>query len=265
MSRKKAEKPSEELLKLIDLANLAPPKQPLPNSDFLIAKLYYEKTGKLLVRNMFGWHYIIDESIIPTSEQIQTQFEIEKQVLEEIKQLTKKFPLFYNYVFNETGKTEYNIAITEKTEREIKGQAVIVRRLTKYDSILLIQKILRDIALCSTILGEDGEFNDFNFELPGYLDFIIPVRWQIIEGRLEFEITHITEPLKGIDVRRLKICRVCYFAFWAYRLDKKYCDDKCGNLFRVEKSNAKKAEKESKRKEEREKFKNQIFSKKERK
>ncbi len=44
---------------------------------------------------------------------------------------------------------------------------------------------------------------------------------------LDFESTYLMEVLKGIDVRRLKICDKCSHVFWAYQLNQKYCDDAC--------------------------------------
>lgn len=44
---------------------------------------------------------------------------------------------------------------------------------------------------------------------------------------LDFKSTYLMEVLKGIDVRRLKICDKCSHVFWAYQLNQKYCNDVC--------------------------------------
>lgn len=246
---KKVEKPSDDLLKLIELANLAPLKPTLPDSHFIIAKLYFEKTGKLYPQVQFDIHHSLDNSLLPNEQDVRTHFEAQKDALEEIRKTTKKFPRLYHYVFDET----------EETQCTIHGQPSRFQQLTRYDSILLIQDLLIKIAIHSTVFIEGlglEEFTRNSFSTAS--EFIFPIKWRIKGGKLRFEITHITKTLEGIDARRLRFCEVCQSVFWAYRLDAKYCSEKCGNRFRVNKSIAKK----EKRAQERREFLNQNFSKK---
>ena len=43
------------------------------------------------------------------------------------------------------------------------------------------------------------------------------------------------DALQGTDLRRLKRCLVCSNAFWAYRLNTKYCSDKCSDNYHQKK------------------------------
>lgn len=251
--REKAEKPSEDLLKLIELANLAPCKPTLPSSRFLIAKIYYEKTGKVFPKVQFDLNHSLDNSLFPTEKEVRAHFEAENKALEEIKKITKKYPSLYRYVFDETEETIFNIH----------GQPSRFQQQLRYDGVLTIQELLVEIAIhCTVFIEEFGleEFSQNSYPTSG--EFVFPFEYQIKNGKLRFEITHITKTLESIDARRLRFCKVCKKIFWAYRLDAKYCSDKCGNLFRVKKSLAEKAEKEKLKKEMREKQKNQNFSKK---
>jgi hypothetical protein len=44
---------------------------------------------------------------------------------------------------------------------------------------------------------------------------------------LTYKSSYLMEVLKGIDVRRLKICEKCSHVFWAFQLNQKYCDEVC--------------------------------------
>lgn len=48
--------------------------------------------------------------------------------------------------------------------------------------------------------------------------------------KLDFKSNYLMEVLRGIDVRRLRMCSVCLKIFWAMRLDKKFCDANCKNI-----------------------------------
>jgi hypothetical protein len=50
-----------------------------------------------------------------------------------------------------------------------------------------------------------------------------------IDFLLDFKSTYLMEVLKGIDVRRLRICSKCKHVFWAYRLNQEYCGKDCQN------------------------------------
>lgn len=256
MMREKAEKPSEDLLKLIEFANLAPLKPTLPSSKFLIAKIYFEKAGKVFPQVQFDLHHSLDNSLRPNREEFEAHKEAEKEAFEEIKKITKKYPSLYHYVFDENEETIFNIH----------GQPLRFQQQLRYDGVLTIQKLLIKIAIHCTVFIERFGLKEFaQNSYPTLGEFVFPFEYQIKNGKLHFEITHITKTLEGIDARRLRFCKVCKKIFWAYRLDAKYCFDKCGNLFRVKKSLAEKAEKEKLKKEIREKQKNQNFSKKGRK
>jgi hypothetical protein len=255
MGRKKVEKPSDELLKLIELANLAPRKpKPLPSYEFLVSQIYFEKTGKTYPKIDFDLHYSLDNSLRPSREEFEVHQKAEEEALEKIKKITKKYPALYHYVFDETEETEYNTL----------GQPSRFQLIDKYGGVLAIQRLVISLAIHITVFVEGFGLKEFaQMPYKRFSDEIFPIKYQFKDGKLKFEITQITNTLENIDFRRLRFCGVCRSVFWAYRLNAKYCDDICGNRFRVEKANAKKAEKERKRKEERENFKNQNFSKKE--
>ncbi len=56
------------------------------------------------------------------------------------------------------------------------------------------------------------------------------------EGKLQKKDNFFLESLIGIDVTRIKRCRICQNFFWANRTDRQCCSEKCANVYNKRKS-----------------------------
>ena len=252
--KKYAEKPSSELKRLIEIANLVPLKpESLPNFKYLTAKFYFEKTGKVFPQTQFSLHHRLDVSVFPTREEQQAHRKSQENAFEEVKKITRKYPPLYRYIFDTNAETAYTID----------SKPDWFQQILRYEYILSIQKILVHAAIDCTVFTEEFGIEKFaKGSFKGHIEIYLPAEYIIENGRLHFVLADITKTLEGIDVRRLKMCKECESVFWAYRLDARYCSNECGNLKRVKEFQKKAKAKDIKKRKEREEWKSKDFSKK---
>lgn len=74
------------------------------------------------------------------------------------------------------------------------------------------------------------------------LDLLFPSFCLDDGGRLQQTSSIYINAFIGVDVTRIKNCKVCQNFFWANRKDRQCCSTKCGNLFNQQQSRNKKRE-----------------------
>jgi hypothetical protein len=52
-------------------------------------------------------------------------------------------------------------------------------------------------------------------------------------GKLRLVIDELTQALDGVEIDRVRECKLCKRIFWAGRKDKKCCSDRCNNVYNV--------------------------------
>ncbi|HKQ08333.1 MAG TPA: hypothetical protein VJ464_24645 [Blastocatellia bacterium] len=63
------------------------------------------------------------------------------------------------------------------------------------------------------------------------------------EGLIQVELDLFSQALQGVEISRIKECLICRRLFWAGRIDKKCCSDRCTNIYNTRQSRLNKQEK----------------------
>jgi hypothetical protein len=53
------------------------------------------------------------------------------------------------------------------------------------------------------------------------------------EGKLRLQVDELTQALDGVELNRIRECKLCGQIFWAGRKDKKCCSLRCNNVYNV--------------------------------
>jgi hypothetical protein len=226
-------KPSNELLGLIELVNEMLLKKPsLTYSRVIAEKLYTD--GITTISSEENGGYFNKKIIISSNSRAmasEKESDTNGMVLEEIKRITKELPKLHNFIFNE--KQNLYPDTNKKYVRYSRGtpEKKVEGIIYKYDDILRFATNLAGLAvITSTHINNEFGLDHLNqMELtPNYLD-MPSSRLYIEKGKFNFELDLFAHHLQDLEAYRVRHCFVCKSVFWAYDLRSKYCSRKCSN------------------------------------
>lgn len=220
MKYKKIAECPAELQKAIKLANVVSVREEhlLPDAQELVGKYLaseiYKKDGHC------------------------AEFKAKEASLEVIKTEIERFPKLYNYLAEETERRIEKMPFTESPND---GRRILIT-LENYIDFFESRKILRATAnYCQFFFKYPlGSVTSDSFSKQRFTQNTV---LRIVEGRIDFVGSRITEILRKVDAQRLRICPICQDVFWATRVEARTCLKKrCSNNFHQRKRRIKEYE-----------------------
>lgn len=196
---------NEELRTLLEIINFVPPGIDLPDAKEILSKSFEEKTNRQMTDEDMK-DFRPDSDFISS---VQKTMRILRDKLGEYRELN-------SYIF----ENHYDELIDEFEILDRYNDFIYYRRKLRFvaQEASYYQKTERRRISVSSVY--QPELFTTSFEIGK-------------DGRITFQNDKVIKALEGIDIKRLRICEVCNRIFWANRLEKLGCSDRCNQTLRT--------------------------------
>lgn len=231
---------------LLEMAAFVPPGEVLRNSEMLLQNSFSDDKNTPIRFEYFG-AYLHPDTFRSHNLSLEEEKELdekEEKVLKLIDKEIERFPLLSAYIYKDN-------SILKMVDGD--GSVHIIaavsnsQRIGMYDGFIFLRSYLMSLAAYCTLrtsknlLPEIKDLLDERSEM----DYSFLISPQIDEKTITFKQSHIIRALDGINPKRLKMCPICNFVFWAKKTNgntcgKKKCADDLGNKKRLAEAKAQK-------------------------
>lgn len=204
-------KANQELKNLLEIINFVPPDVDLPNAKEILLKAFEEKTSRQMTdEDMENF-----KSDSDFTNSVQKTVRILRGELSEYRELN-------SYIF----ENHYDELIDE------------FEILDRYKDFIYYRQKIRFVAQEASYFQKTGRRKISVSSV--YQPELFTTSFEIgKDGKITFQTDKVIRALEGIDIKRLRICEVCNRIFWANRLEKIGCSDKCNQTLRTRRKRTK--------------------------
>ena len=215
-----ANKPPPALSELIEMMRYVPADYLLPAADEVLENVFLENNGSaatadFILQSAFNESERLNYEYVPGNELIGS-FSAVSDALEAIRQMLQTdCPLLVENILPKSGSFEETFWTWSRYQ----------------DYVQLRREFLM-------VLSRLEEFRPYNFDkekIPFYTASHLPAVSTTFDfdenRRITFQSNFLIGALEGADPNRLRQCNVCRRVFWAFRLNTKFCEKKCADIY----------------------------------
>lgn len=220
-----------------------PPHEPLPiglsnidmASDYDRKKLKWQKQmieiGQNFIETISNKCGILALSYIASKNELSTLIDIEQEYVDASKDFNS-LKMLHNSSRSSGTKVlvlkhqKYTEAVKKRYELGAEYSKIW---LSRYERVKKVKNFLSSLAFIGrSFYSAKKDFSNFDLLNLDDLMFNIYIDENGILCKKEFIVL---EYLIGIDVRRIRECKICHNFFWANRIDRQCCTKKCADVF----------------------------------